>query len=170
MLLFFANAFHLPFHELAASLTFLQDLSQTFVLGRGNIFSSENIRYGNSQSNTHDHQSPITDADLQAKVDLLMNDITAQGNRIAQHMDIRDMKKYRGLIKDFLNEVVYRSHKFSRENFLDRKGRHRVYGLIRLIDSNLDELARELVKDEKDHIAILSRIGEIRGLLLDILT
>lgn len=107
---------------------------------------------------------------FRAKVDLLMNDITAQGNRIAQHMDIRDMKKYRGLIKDFLNEVVYRSHKFSRENFLDRKGRHRVYGLIRLIDSNLDELARELVKDEKDHIAILSRIGEIRGLLLDILT
>ena len=74
--------------------------------------------------------SAITDADLQAKVDLLMNDITAQGNRIAQHMDIRDMKKYRGLIKDFLNEVVYRSHKFSRENFLDRKGRHRVYGPV----------------------------------------
>ncbi len=114
--------------------------------------------------------SAITDADLQAKVDALLNDITAQGNRIAQHMDIRDMKAYRGMIKDFLNEVVYRSHKFSRENFLDRKGRHRVYGIIRLIDSNLDELATELVKDEKDHIDILARIGEIRGLLLDIIT
>ena len=114
--------------------------------------------------------SAITDADLQAKVDELMNDITAQGNRLAQHMDIRDMKKYRGLIKDFLNEVVYRSHKFSRENFLDRKGRHRVDGIIRLIDSNLDELASELVSDEKDHISILSKIGEIEGLLLDIFT
>ena len=114
--------------------------------------------------------SAITDADLQAKVDALLNDITAQGNRIAQHMDIRDMKKYRGLVKDFLNEVVYRSHKFSRENFLDRRGRHRVYGNIRLIDKNLDELASELVEDEKDHIAILDRIGEIKGLLLDILT
>ena len=114
--------------------------------------------------------SAITDADLQAKVDALLNDITAQGNRIAQHMDIRDMKKYRGLVKDFLNEVVYRSHKFSRENFLDRRGRHRVYGIIRLIDKNLDELACELVEDEKDHIAILDRIGEIKGLLLDILT
>ncbi len=114
--------------------------------------------------------SAITDAELQAKIDALMEDITAQGNRIAQHMDIRDLKKYRGLIKDFLNEVVYRSHKFSRENFLDRKGRHRVYGIIKLIDSNLDELASELVSDEKDHIAILSKIGEIRGLLLDILT
>ena len=114
--------------------------------------------------------SAITDADLQAKVDALLNDITAQGNRLAQHMDIRDMKKYRGLVKDFLNEVVYRSHKFSRENFLDRRGRHRVYGIIRLIDKNLDELASELVEDEKDHIAILDRIGEIKGLLLDILT
>ena len=125
--------------------------------------------------------SAITDADLQAKVDALMQDITAQGNRIAEHMDIRDMKRYRGLIKDFLNEVVYslsrglgdvykRQHKFSRENFLDRRGRHRVYGIIRLIDSNLDELASELVEDEKDHLSILARIGEIRGLLLDIFT
>ncbi len=114
--------------------------------------------------------SAITDAELQAKVDSLLSDITAQGNRIAQHMDIRDMKKYRELVKEFMNEVVFRSHKFSRENFLDRRGRHRVYGLIKLIDANLDELAQELVKDEKDHISILSKIGEIRGLLLDILT
>lgn len=114
--------------------------------------------------------SQIEEAALQEKVNGLLNDITVQGNLIAKHMDIRDMKKYRGLIKDFLNEVVYRSHKFSRENFLDRKGRHRVYGIIRKVDENLDELAEELIKDEKDHLAILARIGDIAGLLLDILT
>ena len=114
--------------------------------------------------------SAITDAELQARVDALMEDIVEQGNRIAQHMDIHDMKRYRGLIKEFLNEVVYRSHKFSRENFLDRRGRHRVYGIVKLIDENLDELAEELLKDEKDNIAILNKIDEIRGLLLDILT
>lgn len=114
--------------------------------------------------------SAISDAQLQAKVDALMMDITSQGERIARHMDIRDLKRYRGLIKEFLNEVVYRSHKFSRENFLDRKGRHRVYGIIRKIDENLDALAEALVADEQDHLAILSRIGEIEGLLLDIFT
>ena len=114
--------------------------------------------------------SAITDAQLQAKVEALMMDITTQGERIARHMDIRDLKRYRGLVKEFLNEVVYRSHKFSRENFLDRRGRHRVYGIIRKIDENLDALAEELVADEKDHLAILSRIGEIEGLLLDIFT
>jgi hypothetical protein len=69
-----------------------------------------------------------------------------------------------------MNEIINRSHSFSRENFLDRKGRHRVYGIVRLVDENLDELAQELMKDEQDHLAILAKIGEIRGLLLDILT
>ena len=69
-----------------------------------------------------------------------------------------------------MNEVINRSHQFSRENFLDRRGRHRVYGIIRMVDQTLDELAQELVKDEKDNLAILAKIGEIRGLLLDIFT
>jgi len=93
-----------------------------------------------------------------------------QGNKLSKHRDIRDMKRYRGLVKDFLNEIVNRSHSFSRENFLDRRGRHRVYGIVRLVDEKLDELAQELVKDEKDHLGILEKIGEIQGLLLDIFT
>ncbi len=114
--------------------------------------------------------SAIADASLEEKLNLLLNNISVQGQLIARHMDIRDMKKYRGLIRDFMNEIVNRSHKFSRENFLDRKGRHRVYGIIRMVDENLNELAEELIKDETDHIAILNKIGEIEGLLLDILT
>ena len=93
-----------------------------------------------------------------------------QGKKISKNTDVKDMKRYRALIKDFLNEVVNRSHKFSRENFLDRRGRHRVYGIIRLIDKNLDELAAELIKEEKDNITILQKVDEIRGLLLDIFT
>lgn len=114
--------------------------------------------------------SNIEEQDLQVRLSTMMQEITQQGERISKKMDVRDMKKYRALIKDFMNEVVNRSHKFSRENFLDKRGRHRVYGIIRQVDDTLDELARELVKDEKDHIAILGKIGEIRGLLLDIFT
>lgn len=113
--------------------------------------------------------SNIQEQELQARLNVLMEDITQQGKQLGKRMDIRDMKRYRQLIHDFMNEIVNRSHKFTRENFLDRRGRHRVYGIIRLIDQNLDELATELIKDEKDHIAILNRIDEIRGLLLDIL-
>lgn len=114
--------------------------------------------------------SHIEENELQTRLTSLMEEITMQGDKLAKKRDIKDMKKYRGLIKDFMNEIINRSHAFSRENFLDRKGRHRVYGIIRLVDENLDELAQELMKDEQDHLMILSKIGEIRGLLLDIFT
>ncbi len=114
--------------------------------------------------------SKVEDAELAQKLSGLMSDIEKQGKRLAEHMDIRDMKKYRSLVKEFVNEVVNRSHKFSRENFLDRRGRHRVYGMVKLVDKNLDDLATALVADEKDHMDILGRVDEIRGLLLDIST
>lgn len=114
--------------------------------------------------------SSIQEQELKAALTLMVEDITQQGNKISRHMDIRDMKKYRELIRNFMNEIVSHSHEFSRENFLDKRGRHRIYGMIKLVDQTLDELATELVKDEKDHLAILGKIDEIRGLLLDIIT
>lgn len=114
--------------------------------------------------------SNIEEAELQGKLSALMEEITSEGQKLAKKRDVKDMRHYRGLVKEFLNEIVSRSHEFSRENFLDKRGRHRVYGIVRLVDENLDSLAQELMKDEKDNIEILSRIGEIQGLLLDIFT
>ena len=114
--------------------------------------------------------SHIEEQELAARLNMMLEEISSQGKKLVKHMDVKDMKHYRELIKEFMNEIVNRSHKFSRENFLDKKGRHRVYTMIKLVDKNLDELAMELIKDEKDHITILNKIDEIRGLLLDILT
>ncbi len=113
--------------------------------------------------------SNIEEEGLAERLNLMMQEIVMQGDKIVKRMDVRDMRRYRTLIKDFMNEIVNRSHKFSRENFLDRRGRHRVYGIIRLVDEKLDELAQALVSDECDKIAILAKVDEIRGLLLDIL-
>lgn len=114
--------------------------------------------------------SQIGEGELQEKLTEMVEDITKQGKKIAEHMDIRDLKVYRSMISNFLNEVVSNSHQFSRENFLDRRGRHRVYGIIRQVNSKIDELARELISSEKNQVDILERIGEIQGLVLDITT
>ena len=114
--------------------------------------------------------SSIEVAGLSGRLSVMMQEITMQGEKLGKHMDVRDMKHYRRLIQEFMNEIVNRSHKFSRENFLDRRGRHRVYGMIKRVNVVLDELAGELIKEEKDTLAILSKVDEIRGLLLDIIT
>ena len=113
--------------------------------------------------------SNIQESELQERLTTLMSEITAEGEIISKRKNIKDMRKYRALVKDFMNEILNRSHEFSRQNFLDKKGRHRVYGIIRLVDQNLDDLAAELLKDESDNLAILAKIGEIRGLLIDLL-
>ena len=110
----------------------------------------------------------LTTEGLASRLEALLADITHWGKRIAEHPDIVDLKRYRGLVKDFINEVVVNAYEFSRENFLDRRGRHRVYGIVRQVDKELDELAQELLRAEKDHIAILDKIDQIQGLLLDI--
>ncbi|MCL2619348.1 MAG: YaaR family protein [Defluviitaleaceae bacterium] len=104
---------------------------------------------------------------LAERLEGLITDINLWGKKIADHRDIGDLKKYRALVQEFINEVVTNSHEFSRENFLDRRGRHRVYGIVRQVNQELDALAQDLLVNEAKHIDILSRVGEIHGLLLD---
>lgn len=54
----------------------------------------------------------IDKADLKEKLTGLMKDIEEQGEKIAKHMDIKDMKKYRTSIKEFMNEVAANAHEF----------------------------------------------------------
>jgi len=111
----------------------------------------------------------LSDEGLADRLQGLISEIAIQGKRVAQHLDFSELKTYRGLITDFINEVVSHSHEFSRENFLDRRGRHHVYGIVRLVNHDLDELAQELLKKEKDRLSILDKIDEIHGLLLDMI-
>ena len=46
--------------------------------------------------------SAIEEEGLQERLSLMYQDITMQGNKITKHMDVADMKRYRALIKDFL--------------------------------------------------------------------
>lgn len=114
--------------------------------------------------------SKIEETELQEKLGTMIEEISEQGNKIAEHMDIRDMKQYRTMISEFMNEVVAHSHEFSRENFLDKRGRHRVYGIVKQVNKVVDDLAQELIENEKNHLSILEKVGEIKGLLLDIAT
>jgi len=111
----------------------------------------------------------IASEGLAERLEGLITNITEWGKKIAEHRDIGDLKHYRSLVKDFINEVVTNSHEFSRENFLDRRGRHRVYGIVRLVNAELDALAQDLLSNEKKHLDILARVDEIHGLLLDMM-
>lgn len=98
----------------------------------------------------------------------IVDDILAQGRKLAQKADLRELNEYRKLVSQFLDEVVGRSHRFTKYSILDRVGRHKVYAIIKKIDSEMELLAAEVMKSERDNLKILERLDIIKGLILDI--
>ncbi|HBY20168.1 MAG TPA: DUF327 domain-containing protein [Clostridiales bacterium] len=104
----------------------------------------------------------------QERVSRLLEEIGKQGELLSSRVDIRELKRYKQLISEFLNETVNNSHKFLKENMLDRRGRHRVWAVVKKVNEELENLTQEVLKEEKDNINILKCMEDIRGLLLDI--
>ena len=72
------------------------------------------------------------------------------------------------MVREFLDVAVKNSHQFSKENFLDRRGRHRVYSIVKNVDRELDAITKEFLNKEMDRIAIVKKLDDIRGMLLDV--
>ncbi len=95
-------------------------------------------------------------------------EIEKQGKHFASHIDVSELKAYKRLVMEFLNEAVRSSSRFSKDSFLDRRGRHRVFSTIKIVNEKLEQLTKDVLSSEKDNLAILGRIEDIRGLILDL--
>lgn len=106
---------------------------------------------------------------IEERINLLVQGIVEQGEKLSKRTDIRELKKYKKLISEFLDETIGNSRKFSKESFLDRRGRYKVFATVKKINEELDGLTRDVLSEEKDNIKILQRLDDIRGLILDII-
>lgn len=99
----------------------------------------------------------------------LVSQITIQGEKLNKRVDIRELLAYKKLISEFLSTALGNSRKFSKQSLLDRRGRHKVYALVKKINEEIDRLTQDVMDGEKDNINILQRVEDIRGLILDML-
>lgn len=97
-----------------------------------------------------------------------MREIAMQGDRLARAMTIRELKAYRMMVKRFLEETVRRGVTMKETRGWDRRGRNKRYSVIDEIDAVLLSMADELLDSEQGKIDLLSKIGEIRGMLINI--
>lgn len=98
----------------------------------------------------------------------LYTKIADQSEKIGERLHLSEVVKYKQLVREFLDVATKNSHKFSKQNFLDRRGRHRVYGIVKRVDRELESITKDFLNQEVDRISIIKRLDDIRGLLLDI--
>lgn len=105
---------------------------------------------------------------VKERLNNLLERIDKQADRLSKNITIKEVLAYKGLISEFLKESVDAMVKFSKSSFLDNRGRHRVYGIIKRVDEELEGLTKDVLSKEKDNIKILKRLDDIRGLIVDI--
>lgn len=118
-----------------------------------------------------DFQSQLVkaeDSNYEQQLEKLVRDIASQGEVLAKRVDIRELKLYKRLISEFLELALGNSKKFSKKSMLDRRGRRKVYAIIKNINSELDRLTEDVLGGEKNNIGLLKRLDDIRGLILDL--
>ncbi|KGE19969.1 YaaR family protein [Paenibacillus wynnii] len=97
-----------------------------------------------------------------------IKDIQVQGDRLSKSMTIRELTIYRTMIKRFLEETARRGVVLKETRGWDRRGRGKRYKLLDEIDEALLSLADDLLESEEGRIDLLGRVGEIRGMLINL--
>nr|WP_247682040.1 YaaR family protein [Paenibacillus sp. Marseille-P2973] len=95
-------------------------------------------------------------------------EIQLQGDRLARSMTVRELKAYRLLVKRFLEDTVRQGVSIKESRGWDRRGRGKRYKLLDEVDAALLAMADELLETEQGKIDLLQKIGEIRGMLINI--
>lgn len=99
----------------------------------------------------------------------LFDEIDQQAACSFTNIDLANLEKYLGLIRELVNEVVNNAFSLKKECVWDKSGKQRIYSTVTVIDEKLDQLAANLLNRDIERIAFISRIDEIRGLVLDML-
>lgn len=107
---------------------------------------------------------------IRTELQSIYEKIETQSDKLSDKLFIDDLIMYKKLVKEFLNITINNSHVFYKESSLDRRGRHRIYSLVKKVDQELDELTQDFLGMEDKRINILKRLDDIKGILMDIMT
>jgi uncharacterized protein len=98
----------------------------------------------------------------------MLDQIDLQGQRLAKSMTVRELRQYKLMIKNFLEETARRGVQLRETRGWDRRGRSKRYKLLEELDSELLTLADDLLESEQGRIELLQKIGDIRGMLINL--
>lgn len=141
--------------------------------GQNNIPKIERVKNQNKKTiNTtfKEKLENLKQEQIRDELKTLFSKIEGQTSKLQDRLFIEDLVEYKKLVRDFLDISVNNSHIFYKENSLDRRGRHRIYSIVKKVDTELDGLTKDFLDIENNRLRILNRLDDIKGLLLDILT
>lgn len=100
----------------------------------------------------------------------LLDHIDKQGKKLAEKQTIANLIDYKKMVKEFVSEAVDHGLKLEKQGGFRRGGRSKIFKIVKKIDEKLLDLTDEIIGNEKKGLDILSCVGEVQGLLINIYT
>ena len=101
---------------------------------------------------------------------VMLSDIEVFGKKLTKSRNLKDLARFKGLVKRFLKETVDNGLNIETSRSFDIYGNTRTLALVKALDEKLIELTEDMMNQEKPSIDLLERIGEIKGLLINLYT
>ena len=138
------------------------------IMQRGSVYPNglDRTQHKTFQDALHDsHQDA-----LRQELTALLDDIEEQGRRLSNRLTLEELIIYKKLITGFLDKAVSNMYTTFKYNHFDRNGRHNIHCIVKKIDRELEKLTEEVLEEQRDSIAVMGYIDDIKGLLMDIVT
>jgi hypothetical protein len=100
----------------------------------------------------------------------LLKDIESAGERLTRSRTFKDFSKYKTLVKRFVKEAVDFGMDLKQSHSWNQYGQGRSLKIVETIDEKLVELTEGVLEKEENSIDLLGKIGEIKGLLINLYT
>jgi len=107
---------------------------------------------------------------IRQKLTQLLSRIDVQSKVLQNTLSLKDLLNYKGLVKEFMGVAVSQTYDVREELGWNQRGQSKVYSLLKKADQKLEELTKDFMDQESEQIDLLAKLGEIRGLLVDLYT
>lgn len=109
----------------------------------------------------------IQTTQIREKLSDLINKIDLEGERLGKDRSVPQLKRYRDLVQAFLREAVNKTYTLREESSWSG-GRHKMLTQVETVNKKLEELTNMVLTEQKAQIDILDKVGQIRGILVDL--
>jgi uncharacterized protein YaaR (DUF327 family) len=102
------------------------------------------------------------------QLEKMMLAIRKQGDQLVEAKNIEVLVQYKRMVKEFVSQAVDFAFEIQERKGLSRMGRSKVLKVVAQIDESLIAITDSFIAEERSRIKLLSKIGELQGLLMNL--
>ncbi|NRD79374.1 YaaR family protein [Bacillus sp. BRMEA1] len=106
----------------------------------------------------------------QDRLQQMLQDIDKQGEALSKSPTFQQLRKYKDMIKQFMGEVTKNGIGLHQTDSWDPYGGSKTLKTVQVLDRKLMDLTNHVINQQTEGLSILDRIGEIKGLLINLYT